>query len=77
LQYEHSLNKQNGVKHRRNTLQQRLERTDRHLTLAAKHMEQQRRLIEELERRGCDPGEAMRLLRLFEALQEEYVSYRE
>jgi hypothetical protein len=65
------------VKHRRHTLQQRLEQTDCHLTLAEKHIEQQRRLIEELECRGCDPGEAMRLLRLFEALQQEYVSYRE
>jgi predicted ATPase len=77
LPYEHFLNRQNGVKRRRRTLQQSLEQTDRHVTLAEKHIEQQRRLIEELERRGCDPGDAMRLLRLFEALQKEYVYYRD
>jgi hypothetical protein len=62
---------------RRRTLQQRLAQTERHVSLAEKHIEQQRRLIEELARRGCDPGEAMMLLRLFEALQEEYVTYRD
>ncbi len=62
---------------RRRQLQQRLAQADRHVSLGQKHIEEQKRLIEEMERHGCDPKDAMILLRLFEELQKEHLAYRD
>ncbi len=62
---------------RRRQLQERLAQADRHVSLGQKHVEEQRCLIEEMERRGLDQKDAMILLRLFEELQKEHVAYRD
>jgi hypothetical protein len=55
----------------------RLTQAESHVELGREHIEQQQRLIEEMERHGCDPAEAILLLRLFEELQKEHVAFRD
>jgi hypothetical protein len=62
---------------RKPKLHRRLAQADRHVALGQEHLEAQLCLIEEMKCRGCDPAEAILLLRLFEELQKEDVAFRD
>ena len=61
----------------RNTIMDHLAMVRRHVARGEQIVTQQREIIARLERAGCDPSDAARLLLQFEEVQSLHVAHRE
>ena len=58
-------------------LKQHLAQAEGHIALGERHIVRQRKLVAELEQKGCDTAEAKRLLASFEELQAMHIADRD
>jgi len=60
----------------RNLLKRNLARTEKRIAQGREHVERQRQIVEELQRKGQDPGRSADLLRLFTETLDAHLDER-
>ena len=61
----------------RNLLKRNLARTEKRIAQGREHVERQRQIVEELQRKGQDPGRSADLLRLFTETLDAHLDERD